>query len=133
MCCDCTFNHLEAQQRPISNQALTGESRHPHSWCISGVQGVTAVKSELLLIWSLSQSHTRPTRVRSSKQESIKSLNQTKDNFFQPNRGVDYTSHSSVQTCKQGCGGFFLMQFRADKGNVHLTYNAGRRLWISQL
>jgi hypothetical protein len=62
---------------------------------------------EKLLLWSLSRSHTRPTRVRSSKQEIVgyieimmlkfKIIKQNNEGFYQPNPGVDYISHSSVQ------------------------------------
>jgi hypothetical protein len=97
---------------------------------------IGAVKSVSSCSWSLSQSQTRPTHVRSSERESVscieimtlklKIIQQNNEIFYQPNPGVVYISHSSVRTCKQGCTGFLVMRLR-------FRYNARSRLWIWQL
>lgn len=78
-------------------------------WCRK-CNCIRAVKAECLLVWSLSHSHTPPTRVTSSEWVNVgnfgkklhsnwKSQNKIED-FYQPNRGADYSSHSSAQTSK---------------------------------
>ena len=63
----------------------------------------------------------------------LKIIKQNNEDFYQPDQGVDYISHSSVQTCKEGSMGFLLMQLRAANGNVYFWYNARSRLWNRQL
>lgn len=91
--------------------ALTGDSSHSHCGRFGSVRDPHPPHSSYKF-------RTRKCRLCMFKWKNH-------EDVYQPNLGcrLDYISHSTVPTCKQGCMGFMLMWLCAASGNIHFRHN----------